>query len=245
MFYVYFLRFTLFPCIFLCFCSHFLCVSSHFLHFHNIFYDAYCITFLFISRALCYCPAFSHVFALISSAYHDFSRVFTSFSNIFYDFYYIILPYSATKMADLGGIDTPPSANCLVFHHLAKCSIQPPFSQPESEIWYYFVNHSPPHSLFSLCLQTATSQLAAFRKKNIYISLYIYIHTYSDIMISYYISIQYIIHNCRHQPYLSIHRFAMKQDLFACRRRSILAGIRQNCARCRSLALQRQKLLRV
>ena len=103
-------------------------------------------TFLFTSSGLPYFPAFSHVFALISSPYHHISCMFTlfytisfaslfssfppfyniflhflmlllshlfclpshfmHFHSIFYDFYYIILRYSATKIADLGGIDT-------------------------------------------------------------------------------------------------------------------------------------------
>ena len=87
-----------------------------------------------------YVPAFSHVFALLSSAYHHISFIFTVFStisikhlpfppfdaiflhfpylssrfpsipshflrirNLFYDFHDVILQYSATKIADLGG----------------------------------------------------------------------------------------------------------------------------------------------
>ena len=59
--------------------------------------------------------------------------IFPAFSQYFVGFYDIILQYSATKIADLGGIDTPPSANCLVVHNPAKCSISSPYSQPESD----------------------------------------------------------------------------------------------------------------
>ena len=47
-----------------------------------------------------------------------------------------------------------------------KCSKMTPSSQPESEIWFHFVNHSPPRPLFSPRSQTVTGQLAGFRKKN-------------------------------------------------------------------------------
>ena len=69
----------------------------------------------------------------------------------------------ATKKADLGGIDTPPSANCLVVHNPAKCSVFSRSTQGHGEISFPFGNHPPPHPLFSLRSQTATSQLAGFR----------------------------------------------------------------------------------
>ena len=75
----------------------------------------------------------------------------------------------ATKKADLGGIDTPPSANYLVVHNPAKCSVFWRSTQGHGEISFPFGNHPPPHPLFSLRSQTATSQLAGFRnisKKN-------------------------------------------------------------------------------
>ena len=71
----------------------------------------------------------------------------------------------ATKKADLGGIDTPPSANYLVVHNPAKCSVFWRSTQGHGEISFPFGNHAPPHPLFSLRSQTATSQLAGFRKK--------------------------------------------------------------------------------
>ena len=71
----------------------------------------------------------------------------------------------ATKKADLGGIDTPPSANYLVVHNPAKCSVFWRSTQGHGEISFPFGNHPPPHPLFSLRSQTATSQLAGFRKK--------------------------------------------------------------------------------
>ena len=69
----------------------------------------------------------------------------------------------ATKKADLGGIDTPPSANYLVVHNPAKCSVFWRSTQGHGEILFPFGNHPPPHPLFSLRSQTATSQLAGFR----------------------------------------------------------------------------------
>ena len=69
----------------------------------------------------------------------------------------------ATKKADLGGIDTPPSANYLVVHNPAKCSVFWRSTQGHGEISFPFGNHPPPHPLFSLRSQTATSQLAGFR----------------------------------------------------------------------------------
>ena len=159
------MAFPTFSCIFPWFCSHFLCLPLRFLHFHSIFlgfslhhFSLYFLRFtLFSCMFPCFC---SHFLCLPSHFLH--------FHSIFYNFYCIILPYSATIKADLGGIDTPPSANCLVVHNPAKCSIQPPFSQPESQIWSLFVNHSPPHPLFSLRSQTATSQLVGFRDKKNY-----------------------------------------------------------------------------
>ena len=71
----------------------------------------------------------------------------------------------ATKKADLGGIDTPPSANYLVVHNPAKCSVFWRSTQGHGEISFPFGN-PPPHPLFSLRSQTATSQLAGFRNNN-------------------------------------------------------------------------------
>ena len=100
---------------------------------------------------------FSRGFCAISS---DRYHVLLQFHCIFQ---YILMVSPATKKADLGGIDTPPSANCLVVHSPAKCSIFSPSTQGYGEILFPFGNHSPPHPLFSLRSQTATSQLAGFR----------------------------------------------------------------------------------
>ena len=75
-------RFTLFSCIFPCFCSPFLCLPSHVLHVHTILYGFVCFTFLLISSVLQYFPAFSHALALISSAHRHISCIFTVFSTI-------------------------------------------------------------------------------------------------------------------------------------------------------------------
>ena len=76
-----------------------------------------------------------------------------------------------TKKADLGGIDTPPSANYLVVHNPAKCSVFWRSTQGHGEISFPFGNHPPPHPLFSLRSQTATSQLAGFRNECQWISM--------------------------------------------------------------------------
>ena len=57
---------------------------------------------------------FSSIFHICFSHFFAIPSHFLHFHNIFYGFYDIILQYSATKIAGLGGIDTPPSANCLV-----------------------------------------------------------------------------------------------------------------------------------
>ena len=137
----------------------FLSFPSHFLHFHGIVSLFSCIFPSFFLRLM----QFSCIFPYCSSHFLSIASYFLHFHSIFYDFYDIILQYSAAKMTDLGGIDTPPSANCLVVHNPAKRSKCSPYSQTESEIWFHFVNHSPPHPLFSLRSQTATSQLAGFR----------------------------------------------------------------------------------
>ena len=138
---LHFLRLMLFPCIFSYFCSHFLCLPSHFLHFHCILYDFFPHFSLYFFRF----TLFSSIFPCFCFHFLCLPSHFLHFHCIFYGFYYIIVPlYSATKMADLGGIDTPPSTNCLAVHNPAKHSTQSPLSQPESEIWSRFVHHSPP-----------------------------------------------------------------------------------------------------
>ena len=103
---------------------------------------------------------FSREFCTISS---DRYHVLLQFHCIFQ---YILMVFPATKKADLGGIDTPPSANCLVVLNPAKCSVFWRSTQGHGEISFPFGNRPPPHPLFSLCSQTATSQLAGFRKNN-------------------------------------------------------------------------------
>ena len=48
-----------------------------------------------------------------------------------------------TKKVDLGGIDTPPSANYLVVHNPAKCSVFWRSTQGHGEISFPFGNHPP------------------------------------------------------------------------------------------------------
>ena len=89
----------------------------------------------------------------------------------------------ATKKADLGGIDTPPSANRLVVHNPAKCSVFWRSTQGHGEISFPFGNHPPPpHPLFSLRSQTATSQLAGFR--NLFLTIFISSEHSSTFLIS-------------------------------------------------------------
>ena len=121
--------FTIFSSIVRCFpaFSHVFAFISSAYHHISITFPAFsqyfhCITLLFISCVLRYFPAFSHIITLISSTYYQhISYIFTVFSMISVN--YIILRYSGTKMADLGGIDAPPSTNCLVAHTPAKCSM--------------------------------------------------------------------------------------------------------------------------
>ena len=113
------------------------------------------------------CPLFFGYFLLLCRFSLCFADHF--FNHPSYDFLslpLIVLVSPATKKADLGGIDTPPSANYLVVHHPAKCSV---FSRPlrgHSQFWSPLGNHPPPDPLFSLRSQTVTSQLAGFRNKS-------------------------------------------------------------------------------
>jgi hypothetical protein len=85
---------------------------------------------------------FSRGFCRISS---DRYHVFLKFHCIFQ---YILMVSPATKKADLGGIDTPPSANYLVVHNPAKCSVFSRSTQGHGEISFPFGNH-PPHTPYS------------------------------------------------------------------------------------------------
>ena len=93
-------------------------------------------------------------FAPFSSVFQD-SRGFCTISSdryhVFLQFHWGIFQYilnglsaPATKKADLGGIDTPPSANCLVVHNPAKCSVFSRSTQGHGEISFPFGNHPPP-----------------------------------------------------------------------------------------------------
>ena len=77
--------------------------------------------------------------------------VFVRFPGDFVRFPLIVVMFSG-----------PPSANYLVVHNPAKCSVFSRSTQGHGEISFPFGNH-PPHPLFSLRSQTATSQLAGFR----------------------------------------------------------------------------------
>ena len=85
-------------------------IRSGFLHFPRDF------PWFVPSHSLRFRP-FSRGFCTISS---DRYHVFLQFHCIFQ---YILMVSPATKKADLGGIDTPPSANYLVVHNPAKCSV--------------------------------------------------------------------------------------------------------------------------
>ena len=74
-------------------------------------------------------------------------------------------PPKAPQNADLGGIDTLPSPFCRMVHDPEKRSQNPPFPPGNSEILADLGKPSPQTPLYSLCSQTATIQLAGFRKK--------------------------------------------------------------------------------
>ena len=143
--------------------------------FTVFFQHVYCIVMV---CGLAFAPAFLHFprdfpwfVPSIRSVFVRFLRGFCTISSdryhVFLQFHcifrYILMVSPATKKADLGGIDTPPSANCLVVHNPAKCSVFSRSTQGHGEISFPFGNHPPPHPLFSLRSQTATSQLAGFR----------------------------------------------------------------------------------
>ena len=122
-----FLIFMHFPCmfprvlpasfIFRLFLHHFLWLLSHFpalsLYLSSIF------------------TASSRFVPSIRSDFLHFLRDFSRFPLIVIMFSYRFIVFSknilivspATKKADLGGIETPPSANYLVVHHPAKCCV--------------------------------------------------------------------------------------------------------------------------
>ena len=83
-------------------------------------------------------------FCTISS---DPCPVFLQFQCIFQC---ILMVSPATKKADLGGIDNPPSANYLVAHNPAKCSVFSLSTQGHGEISFPFGNHplQTPYSHF-------------------------------------------------------------------------------------------------
>ena len=83
----------------------------------------------------------------------------------------------ATKKADLGGVDTPPSANCLVVHNPAKCSVFLRSTQGHGEISFPFGNH-PPHTPYShFVRKQQLAQLAGFRNCiTNYITITLHLH---------------------------------------------------------------------
>ena len=174
----HFLRLMLFSCIFSYVGSHFLCLPSHSLPFHNSFllhlslyflrfalFSAFSNVFAFISSAY---PHTSCIFVISStlfiaslfSSFPAFDAIFLHFPIFLFSFPLPTITFPAFSRyflrfllyhpAVLGGLDAPPSTNCLVVHNPAKRSIYTPFFQPESEIWNCFVNHSPhtPYSHF-------------------------------------------------------------------------------------------------
>ena len=81
-------------------------------------------------------------------------------------------PQKAPQNADLGGIDTLPSPFCRMVHDPEKRSQNTPFPPGNSEILADLGKPSPQTPLYSLCSQTATIQLAGFRNKLDYLSIY-------------------------------------------------------------------------
>ena len=66
-------------------------------------------------------------FAPVLSLFQRFCTISSDRYHVFLQFHcifqYILMISPATKKADLGGIDTPPSANYLVAHNPAECSV--------------------------------------------------------------------------------------------------------------------------
>ena len=142
-----------------------------FLHFHCIFPTCFTASswfapsirsgFLHFPRDFpWFVPGIRAVFVRFPG---DFCTIFlwslSCFLQFHWIFQYILMVSPATKKADLGGIDTPPSANYLVVHNPEKCSVFWRSTQGHGEILFPFGNHPPPHPLFSTSF--ANSKLAS------------------------------------------------------------------------------------
>ena len=146
--------------IFRSFLHHFLSLLSHFpalsLYFSSIFTVSSWFApsirsgFLHFPRDFpWFVPSIRSVFVRFPGDFVRFPLIVIMFSWQFHCiFQYILMVSPATKKADLGGIDTPPSANCLVVHNPAKCSVFSRSTQGHGEISFPFGNH-PPHTPYS------------------------------------------------------------------------------------------------
>ena len=131
-----------------------------FLHFHCIFSSMFTASswfapgirsgFLHFPRDFpWFVPRIRSVFVRFPGNFIRFPLIVIMFSCSFHCiFQYLLMVSPATKKADLGGIDTPPSANCLVVHNPAKCSVFSRSTQGHGEISFPFGNH-PPHTPYS------------------------------------------------------------------------------------------------
>ena len=89
-------------------------------------------------------PSIRSVFVRFPGDFVRFPLIVIVFLQFHRIFQYILMVSPATKRADLGGIDTPRSANCLVVHNPAKCSVFSRSTQGHGEISFPFGNHPPP-----------------------------------------------------------------------------------------------------
>ena len=161
--------------IFRSFLHHFLSLLSHFpalsLYFSSMFTASSWFAPSIRSGFLHFPRDFPWFVPRIRSVFVRFPRGFCTVSSDRYHvllqfhciFQCILMVFPATKKADLGGIDTPPSANCLVVLNPAKCSVFWRSNTGARRDFVPFRQPPPPHPLFSLRSQTATSQLAGFR----------------------------------------------------------------------------------
>ena len=118
--------------IFRSFFHHFLSLLSHFpalsLYFSSMFTVSSWFApsirsgFLHFPRDFpWFVPSIRSVFVRFPGEFVRFPLIVIMFSCSFIGiFQYILMVSPATKKADLGGIDTPPSANCLVVHNPGK-----------------------------------------------------------------------------------------------------------------------------
>ena len=104
---------------------HFHCIFAAFwLHRHGLFLAFAPVSSIFQSILhglfLAFRSGFLHFPMGFCTISPDRYHVFLQFHFIFQ---YILMVSPANKKADLGGIDSPPSANYLVVHNPAKCSV--------------------------------------------------------------------------------------------------------------------------